>query len=1645
MGLSKKHWKTRASLSPPLNSSSPPKSPPLTSSSPSDWRPRRKGRPQKRPRYQSRSVSRRQEDTPGSKETSLTEQDNSNHTVFLSPSLELSQCAQDAVRTNATSTSPPSLLGFTQTRSRTASLPPPPPPPPLSKAEDLSAADEDEDNEEADNGDSSESQDSRQHGYGGRVRRLNRKLVRKRSRSVRMAAHMRRITRSSVAPASRSGRVRQSPDDATDDADAEREQSPAPKNSLGNDDHVVYSLRPRRVSVPSPRSESPPRLRKRVRLEEPSYSSNGTKREDEEGDEDDDNTGQRRYPMRNRRHTDVYQVECHPNGHARDWFAGTGYKERRRSRRRRRRRRRDSRSIWPRAHDASSTSSSCSSDSSSYGENSSHDLRKGRFSPAVVDMDELRFERRRSKSLLHSRSELMPINIKPKDLESGPLRDRLVAGTTLTDIEPMTMDTNVTFEDVGGLQAQIRSLQESVLLPLVYPEVFEGFGIEPPRGVLFYGPPGTGKTLLARALANECTRMASAATGPTQLTGARQAARPVAFFMRKGADCLSKWVGESERQLRLLFDQAYRMRPSIIFFDEIDGLAPVRSSRQDQIHSSIVSTLLSLMDGLDRRAEVVVIGATNRPDAIDPALRRPGRFDREFAFSLPNELVRRRILEIHTAKWKPPPSAELLRELARLTVGYCGADLKGLATEACLCCLRRQYPQVYQSRLKLKLDSSYLVVDRSDWLLALRHIRPASLRAELDVGSAASPAAVALASTSRRALPSAPTDCVGAFGDAPQGPLQVLLAPLVDQLAARITRALLGRNASPTPPSLCPERLQAATPSATADLDSAGGRLGRNERTAWQAPETEDDGEELEARTVVQHTWEDGVVCHRTHSAPIYTLSLATSPVLIKQLLVDDSLHPSVFPAVWRRLESVEVFTINLASLLAASASGDSCVVTSISHILCAAQRALANQREIDPAEMEEGNNSEGHCAASAVLGVVLFIPRIDRLFTRLPNLAAFYLIDRLAELTASNSDSQIVCDFGGSTPSRRLVLVATFRWPRNPTSETLLNSVSKTSPLTIRLPQPTVSPRGRPPSGGSAMCNGHASPRVIARIRQQQQNTELPSAGDLLSPLLDSSPQLIPAPSLISPHSLHRSLPTFMRPLHRGGVSIRPPPHSFSSAATAEMTLEEEPESPRRGCGTADASAAFMRRLFRFPYLELLSFEPPPDYQRSLYFRPVFFDWLETTPRESTEEKKVGQRRPPTPQPICSASDSASADALASRSLSQAEIAELRRQHETLQRQLRVVMRRVVAQLARDRRFTVFTRPVQADEAPDYLEVISTPMDLGIVRDKIDAREYSTVEAFKADLKLIYSNALEYNPPNVPRSREIRARAFEFWDALEIVLAEELNPPDLEDLCAAAARACELHASQQPTPETRSGTVCTSTALAAQNRPSPPPLPLGPRYSRRLHFAKFSEGEQPILDDDDVYQLLNPRQRHMSPTKPARPASSPVATDSTLKPDPAEESIEGGGDTACVGHTAGALQSSKVTEVAPSQQKTPGTRSRRASRSADPEVSGLPEASSGTTGAEAVVVAAATAAMQSQWEKTCFVTRGWSVDQLISLYCDLFHVLAGVQPTTSLDLPALVTRLSKVLCRHQEIVSRTTYEEVEASPVPCSSPPLLL
>ncbi|XP_053567143.1 ATPase family AAA domain-containing protein 2B [Bombina bombina] len=292
-----------------------------------------------------------------------------------------------------------------------------------------------------------------------------------------------------------------------------------------------------------------------------------------------------------------------------------------------------------------------------------------------------------------------------------------------TPARNLSISSMVRFDSVGGLSEHIHALKEMVVFPLLYPEIFEKFKIQPPRGCLFFGPPGTGKTLVARALANECS----------------QGDKKVSFFMRKGADCLSKWVGESERQLRLLFDQAYVMRPSIIFFDEIDGLAPVRSSRQDQIHSSIVSTLLALMDGLDNRGEIVVIGATNRLDSIDPALRRPGRFDREFLFGLPDQKARKHILQIHTRDWNPKLSDAFLVELAEKCVGYCGADIKALCTEAALSALRRRYPQIYASSQKLQLDISSVVLGAQDFYHAMKNIVPASQRAVMSPGQALTP------------------------------------------------------------------------------------------------------------------------------------------------------------------------------------------------------------------------------------------------------------------------------------------------------------------------------------------------------------------------------------------------------------------------------------------------------------------------------------------------------------------------------------------------------------------------------------------------------------------------------------------------------------------------------------------------------------------------------------------------------------------------------------------------------------------------------------------------------------------------------------------------------------------------------------------
>lgn len=224
----------------------------------------------------------------------------------------------------------------------------------------------------------------------------------------------------------------------------------------------------------------------------------------------------------------------------------------------------------------------------------------------------------------------------------------------------------VRYDDIGGLHPQIRRLRETVELPLRRPEVFQRLGITPHRGVLLCGPPGTGKTLLAKALASECNAH---------------------FILVNGPELLSKWYGESEANLRRLFAEARDKQPSVVVFDEVDALAPARDRVSHSFEAVFVSQLLALLDGLEERGQVVVIGTTNRPEAVDPALRRPGRLDLTVEVGLPDLQGRREILRIHT-RAMPLDGDVDLEALAAATEGWSGAELAGLCREAAMCCLR---------------------------------------------------------------------------------------------------------------------------------------------------------------------------------------------------------------------------------------------------------------------------------------------------------------------------------------------------------------------------------------------------------------------------------------------------------------------------------------------------------------------------------------------------------------------------------------------------------------------------------------------------------------------------------------------------------------------------------------------------------------------------------------------------------------------------------------------------------------------------------------------------------------------------------------------------------------------------------------------
>ncbi|MDY6764774.1 MAG: AAA family ATPase, partial [Halobacteria archaeon] len=265
----------------------------------------------------------------------------------------------------------------------------------------------------------------------------------------------------------------------------------------------------------------------------------------------------------------------------------------------------------------------------------------------------------------------------------------------------------ITYEDIGGLEEEIQRVREMVELPMKHPDIFQKLGIEPPDGILLHGPPGTGKTLLAKAVSNETDSE---------------------FFSIAGPEIISKYYGESEQQLREIFEEAKEESPAIIFIDELDSIAPKRDKVTGEVERRVVSQLLTMMDGLEERGQVIVIGATNRVDSVDPALRRSGRFDREIEIGVPNKEDRKEIIHIHT-RGMPLADDVDVDELAERTHGFVGADIESLCKESSMKSLRRYMPEIDLESDELPPELiDRMVVKKEDFEGALKEVEPSAMR-----------------------------------------------------------------------------------------------------------------------------------------------------------------------------------------------------------------------------------------------------------------------------------------------------------------------------------------------------------------------------------------------------------------------------------------------------------------------------------------------------------------------------------------------------------------------------------------------------------------------------------------------------------------------------------------------------------------------------------------------------------------------------------------------------------------------------------------------------------------------------------------------------------------------------------------------------
>jgi transitional endoplasmic reticulum ATPase len=297
------------------------------------------------------------------------------------------------------------------------------------------------------------------------------------------------------------------------------------------------------------------------------------------------------------------------------------------------------------------------------------------------------------------------VNTRPNGIvKVSPTTEITILSEPVPELE---IPSRTTYEDIGGLEEEIRRIREMVELPLRHPEIFQRLGIDPPKGVLLHGPPGCGKTLLARAVASESEAN---------------------FYAINGPEIMSKFYGESEARMRKMFEDAEKNAPSILFIDEIDAIAPKRGEVTGEVERRVVAQLLASMDGLKGRGHVIVIGATNRPDAIDPALRRPGRFDREVEIGIPDREGRHEIIQIHT-RGMPLAEGIDVQQISEITHGYTGADLEALSRESAMKALRRYLPQIDLEEKRIPHEVlDVMEVNNQDILDAFREVTPTAMR-----------------------------------------------------------------------------------------------------------------------------------------------------------------------------------------------------------------------------------------------------------------------------------------------------------------------------------------------------------------------------------------------------------------------------------------------------------------------------------------------------------------------------------------------------------------------------------------------------------------------------------------------------------------------------------------------------------------------------------------------------------------------------------------------------------------------------------------------------------------------------------------------------------------------------------------------------